>query len=97
VQKWGGKITVGRDDLGMKEHGAGHQCAHRTDTWSAFTGTQEDAVIARDVAMLYMDCKRDFPFWSRFFEARESHFFRKRFAVLFPEQPSSRRRDDSSR
>ena len=46
------KITVGRDDLGMKEHGAVINSRMGLNTWAAFTGTQEDAVIAGDVAML---------------------------------------------
>ena len=46
------KITVGRDDLGMKEHGAVFNARMGLNTWAAFTGTQEDAVIAGDVAML---------------------------------------------
>jgi hypothetical protein len=40
--------------------------------------------------------RRLFFFWPPFFEARESHFFRERFGVIFPEQPSSRRRDESA-
>jgi Domain of Unknown Function (DUF1259) len=46
------KITVGRDDLGMKEHGAVINARMGLNTWAAFTGTHEDAVIAGDVAML---------------------------------------------
>ena len=46
------KITVGRDDLDMKEHGAVINARMGLNTWAAFTGTQEDAVIAGDVAML---------------------------------------------
>jgi len=46
------KITVGRDDLGMKEHGATINARMGLNTWAAFTGTQEDAAIAGDVAML---------------------------------------------
>jgi hypothetical protein len=46
------KITIGRDDLGMKEHGAVINARMGLNTWAAFTGTQEDAVIAGDVAML---------------------------------------------
>ena len=46
------KITVGRDDLGMKEYGAVVNARMGLNTWAAFTGTQEDAVIAGDVAML---------------------------------------------
>ena len=46
------KITVGRDDLGMKEHGATINARMGLNTWAAFAGTQEDAAIAGDVAML---------------------------------------------
>lgn len=46
------KITVGRDDLSMKEHGAAINARMGLNTWAAFTGTQQDAVIAGDVAML---------------------------------------------
>jgi len=46
------KITVGRDDLGMKEHGAAINARMGLNTWAAFAGTQEDAAIAGDVAML---------------------------------------------
>jgi hypothetical protein len=46
------KITVGRDDLAMKEHGAVINARMGLNTWAAFTGTQEDAAIAGDVAML---------------------------------------------
>jgi len=46
------KITVGRDDLGMKEHGAAINARMGLNTWAAFVGTQDDAAIAGDVAML---------------------------------------------
>ena len=46
------KITVGRDDLGMKDHGATINARMGLNTWAAFYGTQEDAVVAGDVAML---------------------------------------------
>jgi hypothetical protein len=46
------KITVGRDDLNMKEHGAVINARMGLNTWAAFVGTQEDAAIAGDVAML---------------------------------------------
>src|SRR6266851_2667942 len=46
------KITVGRDNLGMKEHGAVINARMGLNTWAAFVGTQEDAAIAGDVAML---------------------------------------------
>jgi len=46
------KITVGRDNLGMKEHGATINARMGLNTWAAFVGTQEDAAVAGDVAML---------------------------------------------
>jgi len=46
------KITIGRDDLGMKEHGAVINARMGLNTWAAFVGTQVDAVVAGDVAML---------------------------------------------
>jgi hypothetical protein len=46
------KITVGRDDLAMKDHGATINARMGLNTWAAFFGTQEDAVVAGDVAML---------------------------------------------
>jgi hypothetical protein len=46
------KITVGRDDLTMKDHGATINARMGLNTWAAFCGTQEDAVVAGDVAML---------------------------------------------
>ena len=46
------KITVGRDDLGMTEHGAAINARMGLNTWAAFVGTQDDAAIAGDVAML---------------------------------------------
>jgi Domain of Unknown Function (DUF1259) len=46
------KITVGRDDLKMKEHGAAINARMGLNTWAAFIGVQEDAAIAGDVAML---------------------------------------------
>jgi hypothetical protein len=46
------KITVGRDDLAMKDHGAVINARMGLNTWAAFYGTQEDAVVAGDIAML---------------------------------------------
>ena len=45
------KITVGRDDLAMKEHGAVINARMGLNTWAAFVGTQEDAAVAGDIAM----------------------------------------------
>jgi len=46
------KITVGRDDIAMKDHGAVINARMGLNTWAAFVGTQEDAAVAGDVAML---------------------------------------------
>ena len=46
------KITVGRDDLNIKEMGATINARMGLNTWAAFYGTNEHAAIAGDVAML---------------------------------------------
>jgi len=46
------KITVGRSDLTVKEHGAVINSRMGLNTWAAFTGTDADAMVAGDVAML---------------------------------------------
>jgi len=46
------KITVGRDDLSIKEMGAAINARMGLNTWAAFVGTNESAAIAGDVAML---------------------------------------------
>ncbi len=46
------KITVGRDDLNLKEMGATINARMGLNTWAAFVGSDENAVIAGDVAML---------------------------------------------
>ncbi len=46
------KITVGRNDIALKDHGAAINARMGLNTWAAFYGTQNDAVIAGDVAML---------------------------------------------
>src|SRR5713101_1422309 len=46
------KITIGRDDIAMKDHGATINARMGLNTWAAFVGTQEDAAIAGDIAML---------------------------------------------
>ena len=46
------KITVGREDLSVKEHGANINARMGLNTWAAFVGTDEQAAIAGDVAML---------------------------------------------
>jgi hypothetical protein len=46
------KITIGRDDLKIKEMGATINARMGLNTWAAFFGTNDQAVIAGDVAML---------------------------------------------
>ena len=46
------KITVGRDDLDVKEMGAAINARMGLNTWAAFVGTNDDAAVAGDVAML---------------------------------------------
>ena len=45
------KITVGRDDLSIKEMGATINARMGLNTWAAFVGTMDNAAIAGDVAM----------------------------------------------
>jgi hypothetical protein len=46
------KITVGRSDFAMKDRGATINARMGLNTWAAFVGTQDDAVVAGDIAML---------------------------------------------
>jgi hypothetical protein len=46
------KITVGRDDLQIREMGALINARMGLNTWAAFFGTDQQAVVAGDVAML---------------------------------------------
>jgi hypothetical protein len=46
------KITVGRDDIGLKEMGAPINARMGLNTWAAFFGSDASAEIAGDVAML---------------------------------------------
>jgi hypothetical protein len=46
------KITIGRPDIGLREHGALIDARMGLNTWAAFAGTDEDAMVAGDVAML---------------------------------------------
>jgi hypothetical protein len=46
------KITVGRDDLQIVEMGAPINARMGLNTWAAFVGTNDNAAIAGDVAML---------------------------------------------
>ncbi len=45
------KITLGRDDLVVKERGATINARMGLNTWAAFYGTDENAEVAGDVAM----------------------------------------------
>lgn len=45
------KITIGRPDLDVREHGARIDARMGLNTWAAFAGTDADAVVAGDVAM----------------------------------------------
>jgi len=46
------KITIGRDDLKLTDMGAPINARMGLNTWAAFVGTNENAAIAGDVAML---------------------------------------------
>ena len=46
------KITIGRPDLKVIEMGAPINARMGLNTWAAFFGTEADAVVAGDVAML---------------------------------------------
>jgi hypothetical protein len=46
------KITIGRPDLDIREHGARIDARMGLNTWAAFAGDDEDAVVAGDVAMV---------------------------------------------
>jgi hypothetical protein len=46
------KITIGRDDLSVKEMGATINARMGLNTWAAFVGTNDDAAVAGDIAML---------------------------------------------
>ncbi len=46
------KITIGRPDIDLREHGARITSRMGLNTWAAFTGTDADAMVAGDVAML---------------------------------------------
>jgi hypothetical protein len=46
------KITIGRPDIDLREHGAVINARMGLNTWAAFTGTPADAMVAGDVAML---------------------------------------------
>jgi len=46
------KITIGRPDIDLREHGAVINARMGLNTWAAFAGTDDDAMVAGDVAML---------------------------------------------
>jgi hypothetical protein len=46
------KITIGRDDLAVKDMGAVINARMGLNTWASFAGTENDAAIAGDIAML---------------------------------------------
>jgi hypothetical protein len=46
------KITIGRPDIKLREHGADINARMGLNTWAAFAGTDTDAMVAGDVAML---------------------------------------------
>ena len=46
------KITIGRPDIDVRAHGARINARMGLNTWAAFAGTEKDAVVAGDVAML---------------------------------------------
>ena len=46
------KITIGRPDIELREHGAAITSRMGLNTWAAFAGTDADAMVAGDVAML---------------------------------------------
>jgi hypothetical protein len=46
------KITMGRPDINLREHGAPINARMGLNTWAAFAGTDADAMVAGDVAML---------------------------------------------
>jgi uncharacterized protein DUF1259 len=45
------KITIGRPDLNVREHGASINARMGLNTWAAFAGSDADAIVAGDVAM----------------------------------------------
>jgi hypothetical protein len=46
------KITIGRPDIDLKAHGAAINARMGLNTWAAFAGSEADAMVAGDVAML---------------------------------------------
>ena len=46
------KVTIGRGDINLLDHGAKINARMGLNTWAAFTGSDADAMVAGDVAML---------------------------------------------
>jgi uncharacterized protein DUF1259 len=46
------KITIGRPDINLVDHGAKINARMGLNTWAAFTGSDADAMVAGDVAMV---------------------------------------------
>ncbi|MGH9321849.1 MAG: DUF1259 domain-containing protein [Vicinamibacteria bacterium] len=46
------KITIGRPDVDLREHGAPINARMGVNTWAAFAATEADAMVAGDIAML---------------------------------------------
>jgi uncharacterized protein DUF1259 len=46
------KITIGRPDISLQDHGAKINARMGLNTWAAFTGSDADAMVAGDIAML---------------------------------------------
>jgi hypothetical protein len=46
------KITIARPDIDVREHGARIDARMGLNTWAAFAGSDDEAVVAGDVAML---------------------------------------------
>ena len=46
------KITIGRPDIDVREHGAAINSRMGLNTWAAFAGSDADAMVAGDIAML---------------------------------------------
>lgn len=52
------KITIGRDDVALEEMGATINARMGLNTWAAFVGSEENAAVAGDVAMLESEVTR---------------------------------------
>ena len=46
------KITIGRPDIDLRDHGARIDARMGLNTWAAFVGSDDDSMVAGDVAML---------------------------------------------